>query len=193
MPDNKDYNEQILLENLQKGNADAFEQIFKIHWHRLYTIAKSKLQSHAEAEEVIQGIFSALWERRERLVITNLQFYLNTAVKNRILNLIRMRITEEKYWKYYRTFLPQDQLQTEEVVVFDELNEAVEEAVNLLPEKSRTVFKLSRMEGRTNAEIAKVLHLSEKSIEYHLTRSLRQLRVHLKDYMLLSPLFCLIF
>jgi RNA polymerase sigma-70 factor (ECF subfamily) len=106
---------------------------------------------------------------------------------------LRSKITEEKYWNYYRTFLPQDRLQTEEVVVFDELNEAVEEAVNLLPEKSRTVFKLSRMEGRTNAEIAKVLHLSEKSIEYHLTKSLRQLRVHLKDYMLLAPFLCVIF
>jgi DNA-directed RNA polymerase specialized sigma24 family protein len=113
MPNNTDYSKQILLNNLRKGNADAFEQIFKIQWHRFFAIANSKLQSHAEAEEVIQGIFSAPWEH---LLITKLTFYLSTALKNCILNLLRSRI-EEKYWKYYGTFLLQSQKATDEVVV----------------------------------------------------------------------------
>jgi RNA polymerase sigma-70 factor (ECF subfamily) len=116
---------------------------------------------------------------------------LHTAVKNRILNIIRSRITEEKYWNYYRTFVPGDELTTDEVIDFDDLNDAVEVAVNRLPEKSREVFKMSRMEGRSNAEIADLLQLSEKSIEYHLTKSLRELRVHLKDYMTLLTFFLL--
>lgn len=178
------YNETLLLENLRKGNVCAFEQIFKRHWHSLYTLAKIKLQSHDEAEEVIQSIFSGLWEKRETLLITNLSFYLQTAVKNRILNIIRSRLTEEKYWEYYRSFMPRHQNITENVIAFDDLNDAVEVAVNLLPPKSREVFKLSRIEGRSNAEIANLLHLSEKAIEYHLTKSLRELRVHLKDYMI---------
>lgn len=184
MPEPTHYNETLLLENLRKGCVHSFEQIFKQYWHGLYTLAKVKLQSHDEAEEVIQGIFSALWEKRQSLVITNLSFYLQTAVKNRILNIIRSRLTEEKYWNYYRSFIPQHQNITENVVVFDDLSDAVEVAVNLLPPKSREVFKLSRMEGRSNAEIANLLHLSEKAIEYHLTKSLRELRVHLKDYMI---------
>jgi len=192
MPDQTNYNERELLEDLRKGCVEAFEQIFKYHWHRLYVLAKVKLRSHEEAEEVIQNIFSILWEKRETLLINNLSFYLQAAVKNRILNLIRSKISEEKYWSYYRTFIPQHQNVTENVVCFEDLNGAVEEAVNLLPEKSREVFKLSRMEGRSNAEIANLLHLSEKSIEYHLTKSLRELRVHLKDYIMVLPLMSVI-
>lgn len=185
-----DYNEQTLLEQLRQGNAEAFERIFRHHWQRLYTIAKSKVQSHDEAEEIIQHIFSALWEKRETLLITNLSFYLNTAVRNHVINMIRSRITQEKYWDYYKAFIPRHQYATRDAVEFEDLNEAVEEAVSRLPEKSREVFKLSRMEGRSNAEIANLLHLSEKAIEYHLTKSLRKLRVHLKDFMvLLFPLF----
>jgi RNA polymerase sigma-70 factor (family 1) len=185
-----DYNEQILLEKLRQGDAEAFQLIFRHHWHRLYTMAKLKVQSHDEAEEIIQHIFTSLWEKRETLLITNLSFYLNTAVRNHIINLVRNKITQEKYWAYYKAFIPLHQNVTHDAVEFEDLNDAVEEAVNRLPEKSRKVFKLSRMEGRSNAEIANLLHLSEKAIEYHLTKSLRKLRVHLKDFIvLIFPLF----
>jgi RNA polymerase sigma-70 factor (ECF subfamily) len=177
-----DYNEALLLADLRKGNVHAFEKIFKRHWESLYRSAKSKLHSHEEAEEVIQSIFSTLWEKREALLITNLPYYLNTALRNRILNMIRDKIPQEKYWDYYKVFLPNHQNTTEHIVSFDELNSAVELAVNHLPEKSRQVFRLSKLEGRSNAEIADLLKVSEKAIEYHLTKSIKKLRVHLKDF-----------
>ncbi|HET9487369.1 MAG TPA: sigma factor, partial [Chryseosolibacter sp.] len=101
MPEQTDYNESLLVADLRKGSVHAFEQIFKKHWAPLYQIAKSKLRSHEEAEEVIQTIFSALWEKRETLLITNLTFYLSSALRNRILNLIRDKIPQEKYWHHY--------------------------------------------------------------------------------------------
>ncbi|MEX2234283.1 MAG: sigma-70 family RNA polymerase sigma factor [Cyclobacteriaceae bacterium] len=108
---------------------------------------------------------------------------MHTALRNRILNMIRNKMPQEKYWNYYRTFIPQQQDTTDQVVAFDDLNDAVELAVSHLPEKSRQVFKLSRLEGRSNAEIANLLQVSEKAIEYHLTKSLKELRLHLKDFM----------
>lgn len=182
MPDQTDYNETLLLADLRKGSVHAFKRIFEWHWERLYRQAKLKLHDHDEAEEVLQNIFSILWEKRESLLITNLTFYLNTALRNRIINIIRDRIPQEKYWNHYKHFMPRHQDLTEQAVALKELDEAVELAVRNLPEKSRQVFKLSRLEGRSNAEIANLLHLSEKAIEYHLTRSLKALRVHLKDF-----------
>jgi RNA polymerase sigma-70 factor (ECF subfamily) len=182
MPKQMDYNESVLLADLRKGSVHAFEKIFKYHWEPLYRSARTKLRSHEEAEEIIQSIFSALWERRETLVISNLNHYLNASLRNRILNVIRDRIPQEKYWSYYKAFIPQQDDNTEQKVDFDELNSAVETAVQKLPEKSRQVFKLSRLEGMSNAEIANVLKVSEKAIEYHLTKSLKELKVQLKDF-----------
>lgn len=182
MPNQTEYNEALLLADLRNGCVLAFERLFKRHWEPLYKNAKAKLHSHEEAEEVIQSIFSTLWEKRGTLLITNLTFYLNTALRNRILNIIRDRIPQEKYWNYYKTFFPQQEDATDQVVAFDDLNDAVKLAVRHLPEKSRQVFKLSRLEGRSNAEIANLLKVSEKAIEYHLTKSIKELRVHLKDF-----------
>lgn len=175
-------NEAKLLHGLAKGDVRAFEEIFKTHWKPLFATAFSKLRDRAEAEEIVQSIFSALWEQREKIEIENLSAYLQRAVKNRILNSIRSKVTERKYWDYYRNFIPSVQNSTENTVVFDDLQEGLEAAVSHLPEKSRRVFQLSRFEGRTNHEIAKLLKISEKSIEYHLTKSLRELKIHMKDY-----------
>lgn len=183
MPNQNHYNEKLLLVNLRNGCADSFEQIFRQHWEPLYKIARMKLRSHEEAQEVIQNIFSTLWEKRESQTILNLTHYLQAAVRNRILNIIRDKLPREKYWNYYRTFIPQHQDSTNEVVAFEDLNNAVEVAVSHLPEKSRQVFRLSRIEGMSNAEIAGRLKVSEKAIEYHLTKSLKVVRLHLKDYM----------
>jgi RNA polymerase sigma-70 factor (ECF subfamily) len=79
--------------------------------------------------------------------------------------------------------MPEQQDVADQAIAFDNLSEAVEVAVGHLPEKSREVFKLSRLEGRSNAEIANLLQLSEKAIEYHLTKSIKALRMRLKDYM----------
>lgn len=182
MPNQTDHNEVLLLADLRNGCVHAFEHIFKRHWEPLYRSARTKLGSHEDAEEVIQSIFSGLWEKRETLLISNLTNYLHTALRNRILNTIRDRIPQEKYWNYYKAFIPQPQDMTDQVVEFDDLNNAVELAVSHLPEKSREVFKLSRFEGRSNAEIANLLKVSEKAIEYHLTKSIKELRVHLKDF-----------
>lgn len=182
MGEQTEHKEAMLLADLRQGSVRAFKQIFDHHWEPLYRSARVKLRSHEEAEEVIQGIFSVLWEKREKLLITNLSYYLNTALRNRILNIIRDRIPHQKYWSYYKAFIPQHAETTEEVVAFEDLNSAVELAVSNLPEKTRQVFKLSRLEGRSNAEIASLLKVSEKAIEYHLTKSLKELRLHLKDF-----------
>lgn len=172
----------LLLERLRKESVEAFEEIFRKYWHSLYLKARSKAMSHDEAEEIVQSIFSTLWEKRATILITHLPYYLQAAVKNRIIDNIRERSTQQKYCEYYRKFMPQQLAVTEQAYTFTELNGAVEAAIDHLPERSRKVFKLSRLEGRSNAEIAQLLQVSEKAIEYHITKSMRTLRVHLKDF-----------
>ena len=189
---NHHYNtEEEMLRGLRSGKEAAFEQIFKTHWHQLYCSAYYKVQSHQEAEEIVQSIFSTLWEKRESLLITNLAAYLQIAVRNRVINQIRGKITQRKYWEYYKNFIPQDKEITEDTVMYDDLSDAVEVAVSRLPQKSQQVFRLNRLEGKSIREIANLMKLSEKAIEYHLTKSLKELRVHLKDFILLLSVFVL--
>lgn len=184
-----DLTEDELLRDLRDGSEVAFEAIYKLYWHRLYVTAYSKVESHAEAEEIVQTIFSNLWEKRQALLITNLGAYLQISVRNRIINHIRGKITQRKYWEYYKNYIPLEREVTTDAVMYDDLAEAVEVAVNRLPEKSRQVFRLNRLEGKSIREIANLMKLSEKAIEYHLTKSIKELKVHLKDFILAVAFF----
>jgi RNA polymerase sigma-70 factor (ECF subfamily) len=64
-----------------------------------------------------------------------------------------------------------------------ELKKQLHAALEKLPEKSRAVFEMSRFQELKYHEIAKVLELSLKTVEGHMTKALRHLRVHLADYL----------
>ena len=172
-----------IIKLLREGNKTAFEEIFRHYWKGMFAHAFSKLHSKEIAEEIVQDIFTTLWARREELLITNLSYYLHTSVKNRVLNVIRSQIRSRKYWDYYKRFIPQSDSTTEKAVLYDDLKESVEQNVYLLSEKARKIFQLSRIDGYSVPEIAKKLNISEKVVEYHITSSLKKLKVQLRDYL----------
>jgi len=71
---------------------------------------------------------------------------------------------------------------TDETVQFADLSKAVEEVMKKLPEKTCEVFKLSRFENQPVKSIARQLNLSEKAVEYHITKSLKVLQEQLRIY-----------
>jgi RNA polymerase sigma-70 factor (family 1) len=184
------YSEQKLLEAIRHDDEKAFEEIFNRYWSKVYGIAYSLVRSREVTQEIVQGLFISLWDKRASLAINNLLSYLTTAARHRALDVIESQLVRQKHWDYYKSFIPQQACTTEQDVTFNELVVAIEEKLELLPEKSKTVFMLNRMEGRSVQEIANILNLSEKAIQYHLTKSTKELRLHLKDY-IISAVICL--
>lgn len=185
MPSLKNDREQELLKSFQNGDSAAFEAIFNLYWQHLYRIANRSLRSHEESEEVVQELFTTLWQQKSTLRILDISSYLNGAIRKRIIDKIRSKLVHEKYWNYYSALRIDHDQSTDNTVGFNELNQELEKAIDRLPTKSRQVFKLNRLEGRSVSEIATSLKISERAIEYHLTKSLRVLRVYLKDFILL--------
>ena len=64
-----------------------------------------------------------------------------------------------------------------------ELEEKLGVAIETLPQQCRTVFKLSRQEHLSNNEIASRLAISENTVEQHMRKALRLLRISLGEYL----------
>lgn len=152
-------------------------------------MAYARVRSKEITEEIVQDLFTSLWDKRSTHTIQHLPSYLFQAVKFKALNYIESRIVQEKYWDYYKNFMPQKDEATDILVEYHDLMDAIENGMNELPEKSKKVFRLHRMEGWSVPEIANLLNLSEKAIQYHLTQSVKKLRVHLKNYILALSVF----
>ncbi|MFN4146144.1 MAG: RNA polymerase sigma-70 factor [Runella sp.] len=174
--------EQQLVVGLQQGRKSAFEEIYNRYWYKLFSIAYHQIGVQEEAEELVQEVFLDIWRRREGIKIEHLDLYLTIAIKNQVYDYIKSKISYRKYQEYLIFQEIQQNFNAYEVINYSELAEAVEKVLGLLPEKSAEVFRKSRFENQSVKEIAESLQLSEKAVEYHITKSLKFLRENLSAY-----------
>ena len=186
--DYKFLTDEILTKLLKADDETAFKEIYNRYWKLLFNAAYYRLGSKETAKELVQNLFLYIWEKRNSLTINNLQFYLQTAIKNRVINHIEATLVQKKYQQHIRETFSNQSSETEATVQYNELYLAFEKALAQLPPKTRDVFKMSRFEHLSIKEIASRLNISEKAVEYHITSSLRFLRINLKDF-LVSGLF----
>jgi RNA polymerase sigma-70 factor (ECF subfamily) len=179
--------DDMLVKLLKASDNEAFRVIYERFWKSLYTKAYIKLRSADLAEELTQSLFVSIWENRSVSNIDNLSFYLHAAIKYKIINYIQSRYAKQRAVESENFELISDNA-TENTILLRDLHIAIEKAIQLLPSKTREVFKLSRFESFSVREIARQMDISEKAVEYHITQSLKLLRFQLKDYMVFSLL-----
>ncbi|MDJ1471290.1 RNA polymerase sigma-70 factor [Xanthocytophaga flava] len=182
----RNFTDAYLLEKLCQNDTTAFEEIYRRYSSKVYRIAYKKLYSKETAEELVQDLFTKLWLKRHELHITgSIESYLAIAILNAVTTHIRACLVREKYasqiqWDHYL-----QETNTEDIVCVNELEEALQRAISSMPEKSKEVFLLSRNESQSANQIAEHLNISHKTVEYHMGKALKYLRVYLRDFVTL--------
>ena len=176
------------MENYQH----AFELIFKNYYIRLYHYACKFIRETTVSEDIVQEIFSNLWEKQFDLESESLvKAYLFRSVHNRCLNYINYRKITDKHLQIIHTKITLIELEyynsehcTAKSLFEMEIN--IEEVITKLPIQCGKVFELSRQKGLKNKEIAIELNISVGVVEKHITRALKIMREELKDYLLIA-------
>ncbi|TPG67537.1 sigma-70 family RNA polymerase sigma factor [Hymenobacter nivis] len=186
------YSDSALLDALRTDGEGAFAEIYNRYCYPLFSLAYRKLDDREVAEELVQDLFTYLWAQRGSSQVQQLDRYLFSAMKYRIINHLKVRKVQAAYELYCRLSPAQADVDTatEDALALHDLSAALRASVQQLPAKSREIFQLSRLEHFTVPEISVRVNLSEKSVEYHLTKSLKLLRGYLRDFLLIIlPLF----
>jgi RNA polymerase sigma-70 factor (family 1) len=174
-----------LLVALQADDAGSFAEIYARYCYPLFTLAYHKLKSRETAEELVQDLFENLWHRRAAHEIQQLKHYLFSALRYRIINYVKAQQVRTGYELYCRLGASEADTTTEEALASNELRAVLLDSLRKLPAKSREIFQLSRLEQYSVAEISGRVNLSEKTVEYHLTKSLKLLRGYLREFLIL--------
>jgi len=185
-------NEYLLVKGLSQGNLLAFNTLFKSYSGRLYRFAIGYLKSENEAEELVQEVFTIIWEKRSNLK-EELSFksYLFMIA----FNIIRKHFRSRKYYaEYLKTGVFEDlDMHTANQITYDSLQHYVAGLVEKLPERRREIFIKSRFEGYSVKEISEDMDISHKTVENQLTDALRFIRSNLKRENLPLILFFTLF
>jgi len=164
-----------------RGDVKAFEEIYKRFWFKLYNWAYAQTSSRQESEEMVQVVFERLWKNRQTSHINNLGAYLAVSLRNSLYDLQRRKVSIKKY-EQSQNISPVANT-TEEDLERKRLLETLEKTLRELPPKTEIIFRKSRFENLSVREIAADLHVTEKAVEYHITRALKLLRLRLKDFL----------
>ena len=179
---------------LKEGNERVFRQIVRSYECRLNRFAMIYTQNRAVSEEIVSDTFLSLWNSRNSLdENTRLTPYLMVVLRNKCINYLRsfrhkfVSIEEMDigtiYMKAHLYTLEND---ASRLLEEEDLQLVIKKAMESLPEKTRAIFEMSRIQGLKNKEIADKYGLSVKAIEFHITKALQHLRKRLpKEYLFL--------
>jgi RNA polymerase sigma-70 factor (family 1) len=187
-----DNDESKIVGSLSKGNLLAFNTLFKEYSGRLYRFAYGYLKSEEEAEELVQEVFTIIWEKRSDLKAeSSFKSYLFTIA----FNIIRKHFRSRKYLsEYLREGMASDlDMNTSQKISYDSLYGYLTELVEKLPLRRREIFVKSRFEGYSIREISEELNISHKTVENQLTDALKFIRANLNEEKLSLILFFFLF
>jgi len=168
---------------LRDNDSGAFKEIYLRFWKELFIHACRKIADQDVAKELVQNIFLKLWEKRSLTNVDNLRFYLFASLRYNIIGIYKTQLVHQRFLS--RFFFEAESRSPEQDLNAAELQRDLELGISMLPAKTKRIFELSRVDFLTAREIAEILHISEKAVEYHICRSIKILRVHLKEHLLI--------
>lgn len=153
-----------LLHGIEFGNKKAYYELYKRYYAALVVYAVKFLGNKEEAEDVVQDVLVALWEKGGRFEsVLKLVNFLYLSVHNRCLNVLKSHSIRDRYKQYFQTNnLGEEDL--EEDIMNREAIRMLWQLVDELPPRCREVFLL-HMDGRKNEEIAVALDIALDTVK----------------------------
>ncbi|MBI1222191.1 MAG: RNA polymerase sigma-70 factor [Bacteroidetes bacterium] len=164
--------------SLLKGDNKEFAQLYSRYYPLLIGVTRSYLPKEQAGDDLVQDVFEKLWLKRTELEIDNLRAYLFGMMRNRCLDELKRRKASSQLDQVEEMADEQEGMAKMEA---KDQGTHIQELIQRLSPQCRTVFLLVRFEGMKYKEVAELLNISVKTVENHMGRALKVLRLGLDD------------
>ncbi|MFT6336382.1 MAG: RNA polymerase sigma-70 factor (ECF subfamily) [Saprospiraceae bacterium] len=162
---------------MEKLDKNRFKEVFKKYYNPLCNFASTIVNDHKMAQDVVQDVFTKLWDKRDNLSIdSNEKSYLFQAVKNRSLEVLRKQKNDQRVSIADYNDLYVDGSEIDEQARKYMLKEFLYKSIRQLPTKCQKIFVMNKVNGLTYNEIAIDLDISVKTVENQIGKAYRKLR-----------------
>ena len=158
-------------------DQSSFEKIYTSFYNKLFRLSLSIVKCEEIAEEVYDDVMMNIWEKRQQLThVNNFTVYLYVSVKNASLrHLSRNKkishVNIDEIDIEIEDFSPTIQ----EQMISQEFLNKINNAIAQLPPQCKLVFKLVKEDGLKYKEVAEILNISVKNVEYHMGNALKKI------------------
>ena len=168
--------EAILLVRLKASDHAAFSDIFVMYHQQVYLFCCKSL-SKEDAEEIVQNVFMTVWENRHKIDLQySFSAYLFSIARHQVYNAIRNKVIQKTFLEKYLQMADDVEIPQEYDDSMEKIKAKMKHAIDLLPDRQREIFMMSRTFKMTYREIAEKLGISENTVDTSMRRSLAVLR-----------------
>jgi len=169
--------EEQFLQRINTKQPEAFRELFSEFYNSLVLFAMGFVEQQDVAEDIVQEVFIAVWERDVQYPTYNaFRSFLYNSVKNAGLNHLKHKNVEEKYLASLNLEDEGDDIDLK--MMEEELYRLLFKTIDELPDKCRNIFLL-HLEGKGNEEIAFLLNLSILTVKTQKKRAMSYIRERL--------------
>lgn len=182
-----------IKKEMAQDDKKAFARIYEDLWSSLYSVAYNYLRERATAEEMVQEVFVNLWIKRQHLqTVDNISAFAMRALQFQIYDYFDRKAVVDRYIESKAASQKATPDTSHHQIEYDETLTLITQEIDNLPSLTQKIFRLSRFSQYSNEEIANHLHVSVKTVEYHITQSLKHLRRRLGFILLIHSSISLV-
>jgi RNA polymerase sigma-70 factor (ECF subfamily) len=177
------YNEQELLLLIATGDHQAYREIFERYWNKVYAIGLRLSKSPELAKDLAQETFIKIWNNRDKLpAVNNFSAFLFTVARHLAIDHLRKKVFTTTNEDYLVAYFSDDAINPQEKAEYKELETLLNSAIEHLPAQLQQVFRLSRFEGLSHAEIALRMNITRITSKSYMVRALYAIRKYLSQH-----------
>ena len=178
------------MQRVARGDTEAFQALIEAHQTRVVRTVAKMLGDDIDSEDIAQQVFIRVWKSAARYQPTaKFTTWLFKITRNLVFNELRRRkrhpVTPLQLEEEERFFQPADTgaMAPDASLLDSELSDAIQIAIDALPETQRMAIVLRRYEEMPYEEIGEVLGLSVPAVKSVLFRARAELRERLRKYL----------
>ena len=172
------------MARIREGDMEAFRLLVEMHQARVIGTISKMLGADAESEDLAQQVFIRIWKSAPRYKPTaKFTTWLFRITRNLVFNELRRKRHFADQTEEIPEPIERAEKEPDRVLLEGELQRAIQEAINQLPESQRMAIILRRYEEMPYEEIAKVMETSVPAVKSILFRARAELRERLEKYL----------
>ena len=158
----------------------VFSSIYNKFSKDLHDFLYYKFGEQFNPNDKTQDAFIKLWENCKKVKFSSAKSFLFTVANNMVLNDIKHQKVVLKHQKIktksYTNETPEFLMEKEQYL------KTYQKALSKLSEDQRVAFSLNKIEGKKHQEIADMLGVSKKVVEYRIYSAFSKLKDEIKDF-----------
>ncbi len=174
-----------LIHRIARDDEKAFVEFYEIYYDTIYRFTTYFISNDELIQEIVSDVFFNVWKSRKHLLtVENIEAYLYSSTRNRSLYYIKLKNYENNNIEIYEVSgsIHIDNQTPEEIVLNKELEVKIQNSISSLPDKCRIIFLMAREEGLKYKEIARILSISEKTVNAQMVIALKKLGKIINEY-----------